>query len=149
MGVYLDRALVLFEQSRHDLAERELVQELAAEPNNPLAHALLGLCLSKRKEFKQATEAAQMAVHLAPDMAFAHYALGSVYHDRDRLTEAMIAVCEAIRLNPADAAYYALESAIRFDQRDWPLALEAAERGLRIDPEHVSCNNLRAMALVK
>ncbi len=40
-------------------------------------------------------------------------------------------------------------SQIRLDQRNWPAALDAAERGLQFDPGHVSCTNLRAIALVK
>jgi Tfp pilus assembly protein PilF len=149
MAAYLDRALILFEQSRLDLAEKEVVQELGQDPNSPLAHALLALCLSKRKEYDRATEEARAAVHLGPDMSFAHYALASVYHDRDWLSEAQEAIREAIRLNPGDVSCYALEAGIYFDQRDWQKALESAERGLHFDAENVGCNNLRAMALVK
>jgi hypothetical protein len=35
MGTHLDRAMVLFQQSRPDLAESELRQELTADPNSP------------------------------------------------------------------------------------------------------------------
>jgi hypothetical protein len=38
---------------------------------------------------------------------------------------------------------------VRFDQRRWQDALDSAERGLAIEPQHVTCNNLRAMALVQ
>lgn len=38
---------------------------------------------------------------------------------------------------------------MHFDQRRWQDALDAAEEGLRLDPEHAGCANLRAMALVK
>jgi tetratricopeptide (TPR) repeat protein len=114
-----------------------------------MAHALLGLCLSRRKQYQQATEEAQLAVHYAPDFSFTHFVHASVLHDRDRLNEALSAIEEAIRLDPAQADSYALLSAIRLDQRQWALSLEAAERGLQLNPEHVGCTNLRAMALVK
>jgi tetratricopeptide (TPR) repeat protein len=149
MSAHFDRALVLFEQSRHDLAEQELRQALAADPDHAFAHALLALCLSERKQYQEATEEAKTAIHLAPDVPFAHYALASTLAARDRLQEAADVIREAIRLNPEDADYFALLAAIRFEQRRWSETLEAADQGLQLDPEHVTCNNMRAMALVK
>jgi tetratricopeptide (TPR) repeat protein len=149
MSAHFDRALLLFEQSRYDLAERELTQELAVDPDNSMAHSLLALCLSKRKEYQRATEEAQTAVGLMPDLAFAHYALASVYDDRDRLKEAQSAIAEAIQLEPDNADYLALQSSISLQRGHWQAALDAAERGLEADAEHVGCNNFRALALVK
>lgn len=149
MNPNLERGLLLYQQSRHDLAEQELRQALAADPDDAYAHALLALCLTEQEQFKEATDEAQRAVHQAPDDPFSHYALAKVFYDRDRLDEAVAAISESIRLDPTDADYQALLAAIRFDQRRWPDALTAAEQGLEINPEHVGCTNLRAMALVK
>lgn len=149
MSVSLQRALLLLEQSRHDLAEQELRRYVAAEPNDPLAHALLGLCLAERKAFKEATEAAQTAVRLAPDLALAHRAVASILNDRQHHDEASRAIEEAIRLDPEDAASFSLLAQIRLNQRRWRDALAAAEQGLALDPEHVDCTNLRAIALVQ
>jgi tetratricopeptide (TPR) repeat protein len=149
MDEHFQRALILFDQSRLELAEQELRQSLATAPSNASAHAFLALCLAKREEYGEATFEARRAIELAPDLAFAHYALASVLHDRNHLNEAGNAIAEAIRLNPEDADFHWLHGAIRFDDRDWAGALEAAEEGLRVDAEHISCNNLRAMALVK
>jgi tetratricopeptide (TPR) repeat protein len=149
MDQHFQRALILFDQSRLDLAEQELRQSLAAAPSNASAHAFLALCLAKRQEYGEATFEARRAIELAPDLALAHYALASVLHERNHLDEADDAIAEAIRLNPEDADFHWLHGAIRFARRDWPGALEAAEEGLRVDAEHISCNNLRAMALVK
>jgi tetratricopeptide (TPR) repeat protein len=149
VSAHLQRAIVLFQQSRLDLAETELRQALATDPHDAYAHALLALSLAHREQFKEATEEAQQAIHLAPDFAFAHYALASIWHDRNHLPEATASIEEAIRLDPADSDYHALLAQIRLDQRQWPGALEAAERGLALDSEHVSCTNLRAIALVK
>ncbi len=149
MSHHLDRALILFEQSRLDLAEKELRLALSAEPDHPRAHALLALCLAKREKFADATEEARRAIALAPDQPFCHYVMGSVLHERHRFDEAAEAVEEAIRLYPEAADFWALLAAIRFNQRRWPAALEAAQTGLSHDAEHTGCNNLRAMALVK
>jgi tetratricopeptide (TPR) repeat protein len=149
MNANFQRALLLFDQSRHEQAEAELRQALAGDPDEPSAHALLALCLAKREKFQEATQEAQQAVHLAPDLPFAHYALAHVYHDRNRNVEALAAVNEALRLEPADADYLSLLAAIHVSERHWSEALAAAERGLQVDSEHVACTNLRAVALVR
>src|SRR5579871_5018208 len=149
MNPNLQRGLLLYQQSRYEMAENELRQALALDPRDAYAHALLGLCLSHRELFKEATEEAQQAIHLSPDFPFAHYALASIMRDRNRNEEALTAISEALRLDAADPGYFALLSAIQFSERRWPAALDAAERGLRLDSEHTGCTNLRAMALVK
>ena len=149
MSPQLERGLLLFMQSRYELAEAELRQALANEPREAYGHAMLGLCLAKREQFKEATEEAEQAVHLAPDFAFAHYALADILHDRNHHAEALTAINEALRLDSADADYFALLSAIHLDEKHWKEGLQAAEQGLQLDSEHVGCNNLRAIALVK
>src|SRR5258706_797883 len=119
MNPSLQRALVLYEQSRHELAEEQLRQALAAEPDEPYAHALLALCLAHRERFDDAIAAARQAVHLAPDFDFAHYAHASVLHDRNHLDEAQGAIEEALRLSPNDSDYWAVLSQIRINQRNW------------------------------
>lgn len=149
MSPQLQRGLLLFQQGRPELAEAELRQALAADPNEAYAHTLLALCLCQRGQFKDATAEAQQAIHLAPDFPMAHYGLAYVWHDRRHYDEALAAIHEALRLEPDHPDYCALLAQIQLDRRQWPAALEAAERGLQNDPEHVACTNLRAMALVK
>jgi len=145
----LQRALLLFEQSRFDQAERELQQLLLDDPNHAIAHSLLARCLCRRKAFAEATREAEAGVHLAPNSSFAHYMHALVLNDRDRLPDAENAIGEAIRLDPEDADYWALFANLQMQQKAWSKALHSAEQGLAIDAEHVECNNRRAMALVK
>ncbi len=149
MGAHHLRAMLLFGQSRYDLAEEELRQELAEDPQNADAHALLALVLAARERFEPATEEARQAIVLGPDNPYAHFAMGRVMLERNRLEEASRASEEAVRLDPENADLFALLARVRFGERRWPAALEAAERGLERDAEHVACNNLRAMALIK
>src|SRR5262249_13736238 len=85
----------------------------------------------------------------APDLAFAHYALARALMERNRLEAASGAILEAVRLEPQDPDYHGLKAAIFLQREMWQDALAAAETGLQMDAEHVTCNNLRAMALVK
>jgi tetratricopeptide (TPR) repeat protein len=149
MGPHFQRAALLYDQRRYDLAEEELRRELGEDPQSAAAHGLLALCLSAREKFDEATGEAGLAVHLAPDDPMSHYAMGRVMFDRGRLAEAAAAAQEAARLDPEDPDYWALLAQVRYEERRWPAALESAERGLESDAEHVGCNNLRAMALIK
>jgi tetratricopeptide (TPR) repeat protein len=145
----LQRAILLVQQGRHEQAINELRQSLTADAHDPYAHALLGLCFAKLENFQDATAETQQAIHLSPDFPFAHYAHASVLHDRHRNVEALAVINEALRLDSSDADYFALLSNIHIDEKNWRDALEAAERGLQLDSEHVGCTNLRAIALVK
>jgi len=149
MNPHVQRGLLLYQQSRHDMAENELRQALASEPHDSYAHALLALCLTQREQFQDATAEARQAIALEPDSSFAHYAHAHVLSDRNRFNEALAAIEEAIRLDSVNADYFALLASIHFQEYRWQKALEAAEQGLQFDPEHVGCTNLRAMAMVK
>ncbi|HEV2694850.1 MAG TPA: tetratricopeptide repeat protein [Verrucomicrobiae bacterium] len=149
MNPNLERALLLFQQSRHDLAASELRQVLAVDPNDAYAHALLALCLVHAGKYEEAANEARQAIHLGPDFSFAHYAHAQVLFKRNRFGEALMAINEAIRLDPDDADYHAVLANIHLQESRWRDALNAAEQGLQFDPEHIGCTNLRAMAMVK
>lgn len=149
MGLHLQRAMQLLELSRPADAEKELRAELGKEPGNPIAHALLAICLSEREAFDEAEREAAEAIRAAPDLPYAHYAMGIVLQDRRRPKEAARAATEAIRLDPYDPDPWALLGQIHMTEERWSEALQAATSGLEADPEHVACTNLRAAALVK
>ena len=149
MNPNLQRATVLIEQERWELAEEQLRLSLADDPDVPYSHAVLALCLIARGQLDAAEAEARQAVHLAPDFAFAHYAHSRILNARNRDQEALHAIQQAIQCDPNDADYHSMLAAIHFDGRRWLEALAATENGLQFDPEHTACNNLRAMALVK
>ena len=149
MTTDFQRGIVLFNQNRYDLADREFRQELAGAPDNALAHAFLALCLTAQNRKDEARREADEAIRLDPGIAFCHYVLGRVLCDQDRLKDAEAAVQEAIRLDPENADYLGLLSSIEISRSRWDAALAAADRGLALDPEHNTCTNLRALALVQ
>jgi len=149
LGGALDRARLLLQQRRYDLAEKELRQVLAGEPDHFLAHAWLSLTLLEMARYGEAEAEAQQTVHLAPDHPYGYFVLSRVFQHQDKVRQAEKAIAEAIRLNPEDADYFAVLASIFMSEQQWAKALEAAEQGLVFDPEHVGCSNLRAMALNK
>ena len=149
MNPRLDRACLLFDQTRHELAENELRLSLLTEPQNPQALALLALCLSERKQYAEATETAERAITAAPDSPLGFQALASMMNDRNRFKEAQTAIEEALRLDPYNVHAFGTLAQTLIHQKEWQDALNVAESGLEIDAEDVDCANLRAIALVK
>lgn len=145
----LQRGLLLYEQSRFELAEPEFRQSLAANPQDAYTRALLGLTLSHQERFQEAENEIAEALKSDPDFAFVHYARATILYHRRRFEDVEKAIAQAIMLDPENADYRGLQAHNFLTQRKWKLALEAAEIGLQLDPEHVGCTNFRAIALVK
>jgi tetratricopeptide (TPR) repeat protein len=147
MNTQIERARLLIDQSRYELAIKELQKALAETPDDPVAHGLMAICLAEQKKFAHAYNEARQAVTLAPDLPYAQYILAYVRFQGDLLPEAEQAINKALQLDPWDADYFALLAQIKYRQKRWRDALAAAESGLEIESEHLTCANLRAMAL--
>ncbi len=147
MGRHLQRAQVLFDQRRYDLAESELRNALAVNPNGVVEHAMLAICLARLELFEPALEEAREAIRLAPDYDYAYYALSRVFQAQDRWEEAQEAIREALRLNLTSPDRFAELAFICYKRRAYREALQATKDGLALDPGHVICLNYRAMAL--
>jgi tetratricopeptide (TPR) repeat protein len=145
----IERAVLLLQRSRYDLAEEELRQSLAANPEDPHAHALLAYSLAEQNKLPEAEDAARQAVRLAPDDPYGHYIMGWIKVQRNDLQCARRAVEKAICLNPENSDYHGLQASIYLRAQRWQEALGAANEGLRHDATHQECLNHRAMALVK
>jgi tetratricopeptide (TPR) repeat protein len=141
------RALLLSQQGRHELAEKAWREVLSEQPDDAGAHASLALCLIERDSFDQAEAESRLGITCAPDSAFAHYAQARVLFARNRFTEAIAAVERAVQIEPEDADYRALLAGIHCEQSQWQQSLLAADAGLALDASHIGCANLRALAL--
>lgn len=145
----LDRARLLYNQSRFDMAEREVRQALTERPHDAEGHALLGLCLMRQDKLPEAQGETEQAIVLAPDEPFPHYCRSIVLAHRRRYADAELSAREAVGLNPVDSDFHAQLAATLFQQEKWQAALDASSEGLQYDAEHAGCNNLRSMALTK
>jgi tetratricopeptide (TPR) repeat protein len=143
------RATLLFQQQRWDLAIQELRGLLALEPDRAVAHALLALALAQTDALDEALSEAQQAIGLDPELAFAHRALAAVLFQRDEHEPAAAAIHQAIELDPDEADHRGMLAQIRCAQRRWQDALVAADEGLALDPHDVDCLTLRSLALTK
>ncbi len=147
MNPRIARAQLLLSQRRADMAEKELGQALAEEPNDPLAHALMALALTERERWDRATNHARQAILAAPDVAFPHYSMAIVCARRHQFKEATEAIQTAIGLEPLDPDYHELLGKIHASKHEWKEALECAKQALACDPEHLDARNLKTLAL--
>ncbi len=145
----MERGSLLYRTGRHELAEREFMSVLATEPQNALAHAMVGLCLLHRERFDEAADEARQAIGLRPDWDVGYATLAAVLLARRQYPQAAAAIDRAIGLDPFDPDHRATLAAVRLQQRRWADALAAADAGLAADPRHPGCVNARGQALVQ
>lgn len=149
MSAAIERAQLLINQFRYDLAESELRAVLSGDPDDYRAHALLAYCLLRLDRKTAALTEANLAATKEPGAPYAHYILALIFLETGKRPDARAAIREAIRLNPSDADYFALLGGIHLEAKDWKEALQSAESALLLDAENVQGANVRAVALMK
>ena len=147
MGSHLEKASLLIEQDRYDLAEKEVGAALAEDPESARAHALLALCRIRTGKRDEALAPAREAVRLAPDWGFPHFMLGKVHYAREEHDKALASLGEAIRLDPDEANYRWVIAAVLLDTGRTKEALAAADEGLRLEPEESGIHSMRGLVL--
>ena len=121
----LARGAALFLDNKLDLALPVLEAAAKMCKDNPDAHAWLAECCRRLGRYDEAAVAAQAALDLDPQHAFAHAVLGDLYAPH----------LSAWSRTNSDSAWYHLRQAVRYDQSEggaWAaLWLQAMMRGER------------------
>jgi tetratricopeptide (TPR) repeat protein len=133
MGKHFDRAEVLFDQGRYELAEKELRAEIAQNPQSADAHALLAVCLINQKKkasnlidsmqflvehqkcSKEEFELIQYALSIDANNPWYHYILAMYWYRGGDLDRAKKQIEVAISLDPNSAQYFYTLACILFD----------------------------------
>lgn len=145
----LQRAGLLLEQGRFELAEETARRFLASAPQQPLGHAFLSLALLGQDKFVEARVAADDAVGCGPDHPVAHDTRARVLISCNRFPEAEAAAVEAVRLDPENPGHHSVLASALASRARWQEALDATENGLALDPEEPDLLNLRTRLLVQ
>ena len=114
MGKHFDRAQILIEQNRYDLAEIELRKEIAENPDLDRGYGTLALCLiNDRKLTSETLELINYALSLDAGNDWNHYLLAIYWYYRNDCDRAIVAIQIAINLNSNSYRYfYVLASAL-------------------------------------
>ncbi|MDX5347762.1 MAG: tetratricopeptide repeat protein [Hymenobacteraceae bacterium] len=143
-----EKIRLLLQQQRFELALKEILEQLNAEPDEALLHAYSGYCYLKLNRFEDGLVAVKKSIALEPDLAYAHSLLSNFYEKINRNAEAEAAIREALQLDWYNPDYYYFLGRILLYQNRVTEALDAANSGLSIFSEHVNCNNLKGICLV-
>ena len=142
----LARIRVLFHgQRRYDLAERALREHPELLVDNAEAHAMLGACACKRKNFEEARSHLRKALEIDPEYADAFYWLADA---TESLSEKEALVREAIRLRSDAAEYHAFLAQVLLSRNKSSKALLEIEKALSIDPNNIYCLHVKAEILI-
>lgn len=137
----------LIEQRRFAAAADHLAELIEAEPDDPGAHVLRGLCLAELDRLDEALESVRTAVRLDPESAYCRLVLASLLADRGELRSALAQARVAVRLDPDDPDPHVLAARVEAAQGSWEAALETTGRALALDPEHPGALRLRGLVL--
>ncbi|WP_214318360.1 tetratricopeptide repeat protein [Nonomuraea sediminis] len=148
MSDAIQRARALLEMRRPADAEREARGVLATEPHHVTGHAFLALALVEQGRAAEAITEADEAVRLAPDAWFPHYVAGQVLYRARQTDRALGALEIALSLSPEYAPTWELLARTQLLRGEWPRVVEAAGRGLALDPEDSDLAGLLAQGLI-
>jgi tetratricopeptide (TPR) repeat protein len=150
LSILLDRAhLLLFQMKRYQEAEILLQQCLSIAPQHAPTHAMLAINYAHTHRGELAIESAKKAIELAPDDSYTYYALACAYRYHGLITRSERAIDTAIAMNPEIAEYFACQAYNYIIQGQLVKALDSLNIGLKIDPKHISCLQLKLRALIQ
>ncbi|MGB0583339.1 MAG: tetratricopeptide repeat protein, partial [Limisphaerales bacterium] len=141
---HLQRAQILLDQRRFDLAEAELRQLLAQQPEHPRALALLSLCRLNQNDIPGAFRFSEQAIAQEPDWGFPYYLRALALVQSNRVDDAIRTMDRVIELDPTDADYRSFLAELHCVCNRPEQGIESARLGLSFKPEHVGCLNLIA-----
>jgi tetratricopeptide (TPR) repeat protein len=131
MGKYFDYAQNLIEQGRYDLAEKELREEIAKNPDSDLGYGALAFCLINQGILTAETlNLINSALSLNVKNSWNHYLLSIYFHDKGRFKHAQSEINIAIKLEPDSEQYFYFLAYILFGQGRSQFAIHSsASRG--------------------
>lgn len=145
----LQRASLYFNQARYNEAEREVKRYLSDYPDAVVGLQLYADILSAKGQNQEALAVSEHAIMQAPDDSDLLAQRSLILYRLDREPEAIRQLEDAIRINPMVASYHGIMAELLLSTKQYEKALEAANRGLALDPDDTFCLNVRAKAQVK
>jgi tetratricopeptide (TPR) repeat protein len=140
--------ILLYEQDRPELAERELKRRSALLADNAEANAMLGYCALEQNQLQDARRHLESALAINPEFALPYYWLAALEVQQERFPIAEQLVREAIRLEHDKANYRALLARILLRRCMKEEALIEAEAALSLDACNVICLQAKAEVLI-
>jgi tetratricopeptide (TPR) repeat protein len=143
----VEMAGTLYSQGKYAQAEKVCRQLLAARPNNPDAHNILGVSLNALGRGEDGVEELRKAIALAPESASIHANLGEVLRQLGRKEEAAEALERAIKLEPDNAQAQNNLGITWFEQGKMRRAIASYRKAIELRPDMAEAHNNLGNAL--
>ena len=126
--------------------QQKFLQVLATFPDDPEVLAGLGAVSAVLQEPQAAEKYWLRALAAHPDDEKVILQLAQFYHWKKNTVQANLFLKKSLELNSWNVEMWGRYAQILADAGDWPAALEAAEKGLEIDPSFVPLHSWLANA---
>ena len=146
---FLQRAEFLRQQKRFKDAEQQVGIVLQDNPEDVEALLILGHCKIDTKQTDEAIILLKQCLQYDANNDYVFYLIGFAYYQNNNNQQALQFLDKALSIFPYNAGYFALQSHVFLEQKDYVLALAAANNGLAVDAENVACLNARSTALFR
>lgn len=124
--------------------ESRLIEDTAARPQDPTAHAALGTYYRQQGRFADAQRAYDRALELNPTSASIHNNIGNLKRAQGDLGDAVEAYHEAIRIDPNAVIPRFNLGLAEMDQHHTPEAIAAFQAVIDLEPSHIQAKDLLA-----
>lgn len=139
--------MLLYELSRYRQAAVEFQKALSHDPDDSSIHTFLGSCFFYEDKYPEAEAALREGIRLSPDWSESYRILANCCFYQARAEEGHALIQTAVQLSPEDPNCFWTLSKLYTLQNNHAAALKAANQGLEINPEHVTCLQAKALAL--
>jgi tetratricopeptide (TPR) repeat protein len=116
-------------------AEEELNRVLEKNKNNAVAHLILGISYSSRKDYGQAVEAFKKSIAILPNQEEALYQLAETYISANKYEKAVEPLKKLIAVNPRHLRAHNGLGFLYESEKNYDAAIKEFDEALKIDPK--------------
>lgn len=131
----IDQASQRYRYGDYYGAIEAIKEALSIAPDNGFLHSYLSHGLLKQKRISAAQFEAQLGLELEPSSAYAHYALGSLFHIKRDFNSALGHIEQALSISPENISFLELLSRIHLENGKHKEAHLTIDRALTLAPD--------------
>jgi predicted O-linked N-acetylglucosamine transferase (SPINDLY family) len=143
----LNQAIAFHQTGKLADAERLYLQLMAAAPDEPTAHHMLGVVRAQQGRNSEALELMSAALSLKPHAPEILSNFGNVLKAQGRFAEALASYDKALAIKPDYFSTWNKRALLLCDMGQADEALESADRALALQPGYVEALNTRGIIL--
>lgn len=137
---------ILIEREKLDMALQRIQLALADYPDSASLYLLMSEVLHRKDKLKEALGAIEHSIGLDAESDWAFFKKAQIHMELRDWKSAEKAVDTALEMDPNDPNYYAFKGHLCVLRERYKEAVDWAQRGLDLNPDHNYSNNIKSMA---